>query len=123
MSCGCEHSIVLREHFLISSRGVDFYNNNNIAFEFKETHSKKLNNIFFKIPKYQLDESDYVVFFVHFAENFKYFVHSSNYIKRRYSCKNTSKTAHVRIQIVKRNYIAKFKDMDILGLYLELIKE
>jgi len=54
------HSIFLNNYFNISKSGVDYYNQFNISFEFKETYGIRFER--FRISKKQLYESNYIVF-------------------------------------------------------------
>ena len=106
------HSIFLNNHFTLSCLGVDYYNPYNVGFEFKETFGYK--NVFFKIPKEQLEQSDYLVLNF-YNENF--YIHNSKYFLKRFKFKNGN--CYLRPNTAKKNYI--FKTDDILKLvdYIE----
>lgn len=93
-----EHSNHLRKHFMISNRGVDYYNLNNVSFEFKESFIERRESIFFKIPKKQLDESSFIVFNVC---NEEYYIVRSSEFLMRYSFKNCSERCCSRLNVVK----------------------
>jgi len=97
-SNGCFHSKYLNTIFDISNRGVDYYNNHNIGFEFKESFMTNPNNIFFKVPEHQAKISDYFVFCVGTSE---YYLVPQRFILRRFCFKTKRKNANIRINAVK----------------------
>jgi len=118
-----KHSKFLNSFFSINNRGVDYYNPNNISFEFKESYMSDKKNIFFKIPEHQINESDFFIFCVNYE---KFYLVSKLDIRENFDCKCKSKKAHIRINTVKlfsfysnenilifKNYIDKIKEVDM----------
>ena len=98
-SNGCFHSKYLNKIFDISNRGVDYYNDYNIGFEFKESFMENSKNIFFKVPEHQAKISDYFVFCVDTTE---YYLVPQKFILEHYDFKTKKKNANIRISTVKK---------------------
>lgn len=99
-----KHSEFLQTFFSISPIGVDYYNSKNVAFEFKETNAKDEKSRFFKIPKEQVNASDYVVFCVNRQE---FYVVDTKDIERRYKFENKNERAVMRLPVVREMAIYK----------------
>ena len=115
-----EHSDYLNNIFDIKPNGVDYYNQFNISFEFKESYMKKEKGIFYKIPKHQLIDSDYFIFSIN---NTMFYLVDKRDIQENFSCKNKSKLAHVRINTVKLLSIYSNENILLFKQYIDLIKE
>lgn len=97
-SNGCFHSKYLNTLFNISNRGVDYYNDHNVGFEFKESFMTNPDNIFFKVPEHQAKISDYFVFCVNTIE---YILVPKEYILEKFNFKTKRKNANIRITTVR----------------------
>lgn len=113
---GCKHSDRVQEFFEIESRGVDYVNDFEIYFEFKETWAKKESQMFFRIPRNQLLSSDFIVFFIHDRE---FYVHKSVRFLRKYKFDNPSKHCCLRYTTIRKNYLAKFTSYRDLKKYID----
>jgi len=106
-----EHSTFLGKHFDISNRGVDFYNDNNIAFEFKECFTEKPKNQRFTLFKNQIEESDFFIFSLNFNE---FHVVDSKFLRDSYEFRRgLSKIRYGTIRnisIFETNDIERLKD-------------
>ena len=112
---GCKHSDKLQMFFDIESRGVDFINDFGIRFEFKESFERKLEQMFFKVPKHQLIECDFVIFCVRSEE---FYIHKSRRILCKYGFKNKEEHCCLRYTTISKNYFMKFTDYLSLRDYI-----
>jgi len=119
-SNGCEHSEYLRSRFNISNLGVDYYNDNNIGFEFKESFMERIENIFFKVPEVQALNSDYFVFCVGTSE---YYIVPQRDILENFDFKTKKKNANIRINTVKQLACFKTDDIDVLEIVIDELEE
>ena len=110
-SNGCFHSKYLNNVFNISNRGVDYYNNHNIGFEFKESFMENRDNIFYKVPEHQAKVSDYFVFCVDTSE---YYLVNAKVILYNFGFKTKQKNANIRINTIRK--VAVFLTLDVLEL-------
>ena len=110
-SNGCFHSKYLNRVFDISNCGVDYYNNHNIGFEFKESFMENKENIFFKVPEHQAKVSDYFVFCVDTTE---YYLVNAKMILYNFGFKNKMKNANIRINTIRR--VAVYMTDDVMEL-------
>ncbi len=113
---GCKHSDSVQKYFEIASRGVDYINDFGTMFEFKESWCKDIKQMFFKVPRHQLEHSDYIVFFIYDKE---FYVHDSAYILNKYSFKNVCKHCCLRYNTIRKNYIDKFSNYRELKEYID----
>jgi len=110
------HSIFLNNYFNISKSGVDYYNQFNISFEFKETYGIRFER--FRISKKQLYESNYIVFSIQGKE---FYIHKPNYFLSKYTFKNNM--CYPNSSIIRKNYIFKTKDILELRDFIQNIKK
>lgn len=110
------HSLFLNKYFDIFKIGVDYYNINNVSFEFKETYGKKFRR--FRISKIQLLNSDYIVFSIHAKE---FYIHKPKYFLEKYLFKN--EMCYPNHLIIKKNYFFKTKNINELKRFIENIKK
>lgn len=109
------HSKFLNIFFNLSENGIDYYNQYNIGFEFKESFSDE--KVSFKLPKKQLILSDFIVFcFMNYKEK-EFYIHKSKHLLSKYNfnkdfCYPSKKT-------VKRNYIFKTKNIKELKIFIK----
>lgn len=113
---GCMHSKLLRVYFDIENRGIDYINNFGVRFEFKESHAKDFTKMFFKVPRHQLANSDYIVFCVYHNE---FFIHKSKLILNRYSFDNEKEHCCLRYTTIRKNSFRKFTNYENLKLFVE----
>lgn len=106
-----EHSIELQNYFTISSNGVDYYNKNNVAIEFKECFANKEKHYIFACKKHQLISSDFVVFC--FFDK-KFYVLDCEDLLGMFGFKNDK--CYIRLNTVKKHKMFKTTN------YLELKK-
>ncbi|QYW08132.1 hypothetical protein 15570_00035 [Lokiarchaeota virus WyrdV1] len=118
-SNGCRHSKNLNTLFDISNSGVDYYNDHNIGFEFKESFMENPKNIFFKVPRYQAKISDYFVFCVSAIE---YILVPKEYILERFKFKTKRKNANIRITTIRDMAIYTTIDVNDLKEYIDKIE-
>lgn len=93
-----EHSDYLREIFDISPNGVDYHNDFNIAFEFKESFMIKEENIFYKVPEFQVKVSDFFIFCLNTRH---YFLVDKRDISEHYKFNTKKHNANIRINKIK----------------------
>lgn len=117
-SNGCFHSKYLNSVFDISNRGVDYYNNHNIGFEFKESFMEKRDNIFYKVPELQAKNSDYFVFCVDTSE---YYLVNASLILNRFNFKTKKKNANIRIKTIRDCAIYMTIDVNDMKRYIDKI--
>ncbi len=109
-----EHSIHLREHFDIANRGVDFYNDNNKSFEFKEVFTEKPRNQRFTLFKDQVKNSDFLIFSLNFKE---FHVIDSQFLLNIYAFpRDISK---IRIGLLRNISIYETNDIEELKQYVQ----
>lgn len=118
-SNGCFHSKYLNEIFDISNRGVDYYNDHNVGFEFKESFMKKSKNIFFKVPEHQAKISDYFIFCV---DTSRFYLVPSKFILMRYNFKTKMKNANIRISTINKLATRIFVNISNLKEYMDKIE-
>ena len=118
-SNGCCHSKYLNEIFDISNRGIDYYNNHNIGFEFKESFMKNPKNIFFKVPEHQAKISDFFVFCVGASE---YYLVHNELLLSHFSFKTKKKNANIRISTVRGLAECTTSDIFKLKEYIDNIR-
>ena len=112
------HSKELRQYFNISNNGVDYYNPFNIGIEFKECFSNsKYPNI--KIGNNQFNESDLLVVCFKHKE---FYIHDLSYLRQRYTSNNKYNLTVIRLNSLRKDYLAKFNNYDDLKDYLNKIK-
>jgi len=109
------HSIYMQEEFNISNRSVDIYTDNNIGIEIKETFAKKRENQWFKVKKYQLEESDFILFSVN---NEKFYILDCEDLLGLYNFKNKEEHCCVRINTIKKHKLFKAKSYEELKKFL-----
>ena len=121
MSHNPYHSKQLRNYFDISCIGIDWYNSNNISFEFKETFSNNnIRKIIIKINNNQLDDSDYIIVCY---KDLNFFVHKSNILKNKYKQNHNSNRTYIPYISLTKNYIYKTNNYIDLKNYLENLKK
>ena len=113
-----EHSEFLNSIFDIRPNGVDYFNLNNIGFEFKECYSDK--HLWFKIPKEQIEPSD---FFVFCLKTSKFYLVDKRDIAENFDCKGKGERANIRINTVKLLSIYEHENILIFKNYIDEIKE
>ena len=115
-----EHSDYLREIFDINPNGVDYYNDFNISFEFKESFMVKEKNIFYKVPEYQVKNSD---FFIFCLKNRCYFLVDKREILNRYKFNTREHNANIRLNIVK--FLSTYNTVNVFVLkdFIDKIEE
>lgn len=118
-SNGCYHSKYLNRVFDISNRGVDYYNDYNIGFEFKESFMVKNENIFFKVPEHQAKNSDYFVFCVDMTE---YYLVPQRFILTNFNFKNKRKNANIRINTVRTMAIYRTSNVFDLKKHIDKVE-
>lgn len=91
-----------------------------MAFEFKESYIRSVNNIFFKIPQDQVKKAD---FFVLCDHNKQYFLIPSIDIKENFTFKNKRKLAHIRINTAKLLSIYSTDNLDELKEHIDKLRE
>ena len=129
MSNGRRHSPYLQRYFDISPFGIDYHNDYNVAFEFKETFALKIRSQFFRIPHWQVDESDYLVFIIYkwFPLENKYseycYIVRAEEIEYRYSFNNKNKFAFIRVEIVKEMCFMEFSSVFKLREFIHKLKK
>ena len=107
------HSIHLVGHFEIANRGVDFYNDNNKSFEFKECFTDKIENQRFTIPLYQVYINDFFIFSLNCKE---FHVIDSEFLREIYEFpRDLSK---MRIGLLRKISIFETKDIEELKEYV-----
>lgn len=94
-----EHSTYLNELFDISPNGVDYHNPFNVGFEFKESFMQNKDNIFFKVPQKQTENSDFFIFCV---ETITYYLVDTKKIIKRFKFDTKEKNANIRINTIKK---------------------
>jgi hypothetical protein len=114
-----EHSNYLKEYFTISNRGVDYYNLNNVSFEFKESFAEKRCGIFFKIPEQQLKESMFFVFSIH---NEIFYIVRSSELHMRYFCKGSKKVCYPRLHVIEQLCFHKTDNIYCLKIFIDKLK-
>lgn len=119
MSNGCLHSKSLNDVFDISPVGVDFKNDFGVRFEFKESFMINEKNIFFKVPWYQVKNSDFFIFCV---ANFEYYLVDKIEILGRFSFKTKEKHACIRISTIRNIFLEAFIDVNDLKVFIENIE-
>ena len=114
------HSVFLNEYFNISPVGIDYYNPNNIPFEFKESFNPEYKNVRFAIPEYQTLESNYFVLCLNISE---YFILRTRDILNRFSFGSKYGLTHIRLSTVRKIKIAKFDDILELKAYIDNLND
>lgn len=112
------HSIFLQESFDISNRGVDFYNDNNISFEFKECFTDKIRNQFYKLPLSQVENTDFFIFSLNHKE---FHVIDSLFLSKIFKFPNGK--SNIRIGKIRKISIFETNDIEVLNEYLKNLKE
>jgi len=111
-----EHSNCLNGRFMISNRGVDYYNLNNVSFEFKESFIKDRDNVFFVVPKKQLEESMFILFN---DNNEEYYIVRSFELLMRYSFKSSLKRCCPGINAIKEICCYETYNLDDLEDFMD----
>ena len=109
------HSVFLNKHFNIAPIGVDYYNPNNIPFEFKESFNPEYKNIRFAIPEYQTLEANYFVLCLNITE---YFILRTKDILKRFTFGKKYHLTHIRLNTVRIMKTVKFNDILELKEYI-----
>jgi len=104
-----EHSKQLRNKFNIDNRGVDWYNNNNVGFEFKESYAKDEKNIWFKLPKKQLEESHFTLISIHGKE---FHIIRNSDVLDEYPFNTYKNRANIRVNSIRAKSIFNSFDLD-----------
>ena len=120
MSHNPYHSKQLRNYFIISHNGVDWYNSNNVSFEFKETFSNNIKKITIKIHNHQLDNSDYIVVCY---KDLKFFIHKSKRLKDKYKQNLNNNLTNIPYISLTKNYVYKTNNYLDLKNFLEKLKK
>ena len=115
-----EHSDYLNNLFDIKPNGVDYYNQFNIGFEFKESYMKKEKEIFYKIPKHQILDSDYFIFSINDS---MFFLVDKRDIQENFDCNNKYELAYIRINTVKILSFYSNENILLFKQYIDLIQE
>jgi len=115
-----EHSDYLNNLFNISPNGIDYHNDYNIGFEFKESFMKKEHKIFFKVPKKQVDLTD---FFIFCLASHEYFLVDKRDILENFSFNTKEHNANIRINTIKRLSLYDTSDVFHLKGIIDKIKE
>jgi len=118
-----EHSIELGKYFSISNRGVDYYNDFNISFEFKESFAIDLKNIWFRCKKKQLINSDFFIFIIHsnYCLNHEIHIIDSKFILDSYKFNTYNNRANLRIQTIRNISIYETNNLESLKEYITKI--
>ena len=111
MTNGCRHTEGLQKYFDIENRGIDYINNYGVKFEFKESFALDLKQMFFKLPKIQCEQSDFIVFCVY---DKSFFVHRAKSFLAKYLFDNSSEHCCLRYSTISRNYLFKTMSIDVL---------
>ena len=113
---GCRHSKKLQEYFDIERRGIDYINDNGVRFEFKESHAKDITKMFFKVPRHQLANTDFIVFCIYHSE---FFIHNSKHILKKYSFDNEKEHCCLRYTTIRKDYFKVFHHYVTLRLFVD----
>ena len=118
-----EHSIELQKYFNISKIGVDYYNDFNISFEFKESFAKDLDNIWFKCNKKQLIQSNFFVFIIHlnYCLNHEIHIIDSKFILDSYKFNTYKIRANLRINTIRNISCFETDNLESLKEYINKI--
>lgn len=118
-----EHSIELQKYFLISNRSVDYYNDWNISFEFKESFIENIEKIWFKCSKRQLSNTDFFVFIIHsnYCLNHEIHIIDSKFILDSYNFKTYKNRANLRINTIRNISIFETNNLESLKEYINEI--
>ncbi|GAG78067.1 unnamed protein product [marine sediment metagenome] len=114
-----EHTHYLKDAFNINPNGVDYHTPNNVGVEFKETFAKDDKNLWFKIPKKQVDLSDVFVFCV---KNENFYVVDKEDILGQYSFNTYQNRANMRLGKVKSMAIFETNDIQDLKIFLDQLE-
>jgi len=112
-----EHSSLLREKFEnISNRYVDWFNDKNVAIEFKECFTKKEEQAFFKVYLKEVKRCHFVVFSYHHEE---FFIENSQFLLDAYSFNTYENRCNLRINTLRKQHMFKTNDIDELERFLK----
>lgn len=119
------HSNYLRGFFDISANDIDYYNQYEFAFEFKETIKEindncRTNRIQFNCHKNHLENSDYYIFCFRDKE---FYLVESKIILNHYNINNKYNIAFVSVRFILNNALVKSNDMLALKDFIDSIKE
>ena len=103
------HSKFLLKLFHLSQNGIDYYNQYNIGFEFKECFANIKTYYRYKLPKEQLEKSDIIVFCFN---NKEFYLVKSYVFLKRYKFNNNS--CCIALSTVRK--FAFFRTFDIVKL-------
>jgi hypothetical protein len=95
------HSLALQEafDFQISESGSDYFNPYNKGNEFKESNNENESQVIYKVPLYQLKESDFLI--LCYKKN-EFYVFRSSYIKKQYSFDNPKEHCCIRLSKARK---------------------
>lgn len=113
-ACRSEHTQFLGSYFPIGSRGVDWYNPNNLAIEFKESYMRNISDMWFRVPKEQVEKSDILVFCVYQRS---FYCVMPDFIKKTYNV-GVDKTYKIRLNPIKIMSFFTCHDINILKEFL-----
>jgi len=116
-----QHSLFLCQHFDININGIDYHNDFNVGFEFKETWSNIERNKKFRVPLNQVLKAKYFVFCEDFSN---FYIVSSEEIQFRYTFRNENRRAIIRLSSVMEIALFHTKNIEVLKKMIkEMIKE